>query len=755
VFDSFNCKELLMKSPFFHSLLSLVLIAFGALASAGEMSADSGEIERPRIGLVLGGGGARGAAHIGVLRELERLQIPIDAIAGTSMGAVVGSLYASGKTPDELEDLVRSINWADAFVDASPRQELSFRRKQDDAAFPVKLELGIEKGEVQLPKGLIQGQKLQLILREQLLHVSGVHDFDQLPIPFRAVASNIETGEPYVMSGGDLALAARASMSAPGLFSPVIVDGKTLVDGGLVGNVPVSVIQDMGVDIVIAVDVEFPLYPPEQLHSALEITEQMLTILIRKETRRQLAGLREGDILIRPDLGEYGSTNFSEIGDTIAPGAAATVAKTGELQSLSLSKEQYAAYKSGRTVPALDSEVIEFVRVIDSGRLSERVLRARLVTEPGDHIDVNQLAEDSGRLYALNVFENVEYKIVKDGEQTGVEFETRAKSWGPDFLKFGVSLEEDFEGSTAFNLATRLTMTGINALGAEWRNDLQIGTEPRFGSEFYQPLSFDSRYFVAPRLRLEQRNLKAFANDLSIARYRVSEAEFGLDAGRELGRWGEFRLGAFRGVGEARVKVGDPSLTNFNFESGGAFARLSVDTLDDAQLPKVGTRANVEWLLSRPSFGADSHFDTFQSTIDKVWSWGRDDRNTMQFGFEFDTTLQSDSRVQDYFRLGGFLRMSGLERGEIIGPHAGLARLVYYRQLGDARGFFDMPVYVGSSLEAGNVWQNRADISVRSLIVNGSLFAGVDTYIGLLFLAAGLSEEGDTSFYLFLGNPRL
>jgi len=742
-----------MKSLIFHFLLILVLIGFGPPGFA-EDNIQENDGDRPRVGLVLGGGGARGAAHIGVLRELERLRIPIDAIAGTSMGAVVGSLYASGKTPDELEHLVLSIDWADAFVDSTRRRDLSYRRKQDDSDFPVKLELGVKDGEVRLPKGLIQGQKLQLILREQLLHVSGVKDFDRLPIPFRAVASDIESGEPYVMSSGDLALAARASMSAPGLFSPVVVDGRTLVDGGLVGNVPVSAIKEMDVDIIIAVDVEFPLYPPEQLQSALEITEQMLTILIRKETRRQLDELEEDDILIRPDLGVYGSTNFSQISETIAPGAEATVAKTAELQALSLGEAQYAEHVASRGVRHLGADEIDFVRVVDSGRLSEKVLHARLSAEAGDKIDAASLTEDAGRLYGLNVFESVGYQIVEDGGQTGVEFETRAKSWGPNFLKLGLSVEEDFEGSTEFNLASRLTMTGINALGAEWRNDLQIGTEPRFESEFYQPLSFDSRYFVAPRLELAQRNLKAFANDLSIARYRISEAEFGLDIGRELGRWGEFRIGAFRGVGDARVKVGDPSLPNFDFEEGGVFARLSVDTLDNAQIPKEGSRANVEWLLGRPGLGADSRFDSFQSSIDNVWSWGHDDRNTMQFGLEYSTTIRADTRFQDFFPLGGFLRLSGLERGEITGPHAGLARLMYYRQLGGARGFFDMPVYVGGSLEAGNVWQSRSEISTNSLIVNGSLFAGIDTYVGLLFLGAGFAETGESSFYLFLGDPR-
>ena len=287
------------------------------------------------------------------------------------MGAIVGGLYASGKSPQNLQQLVESLDWADAFDDQSMRENRSYRRKQDDAAFPIPLELGLRNGSLQLPRRLIQGQKLSLILREQLLPVYDVHDFDYLPTPFRAVASDIATGDAHVMSHGDLELALRASMSAPGIFSPAVVDGRSLVDGGLVGNVPVSVVREMDVDIIIAVDVEFPLYPPEELESALAITEQMLTILIRKETLRELSGLREDDILIRPALGEYASGNFQEIKQTIVSGAAAAIAIEDRLAELSLSEEDYNAFLARRH-RAMPSASLDFVRVTDDGKPADR-----------------------------------------------------------------------------------------------------------------------------------------------------------------------------------------------------------------------------------------------------------------------------------------------------------------------------------------------------------------------------------------------
>lgn len=732
------------------TLLSCTLIVSPAFAQIDDSAPSPQSRERPRIGLVLGGGGARGAAHIGVLRELERLQIPVDAIAGTSMGAIVGGLYASGRSVAELEEIVASLDWAGSFRDKPPRRNLPFRRKQDDEAYPVRLELGLRDGSLILPRGLIQGQKLGNILRELTVATTGIEDFDELPIPFRAVASDIETGEAYVMSSGYLPLALRASMSAPGIFAPVRVDDRVLVDGGLVGNVPVDALRSMDVDVIIAVDVEFPLYESEQLNSALDITAQMLTVLIRKETRRQLETLGADDILIRPELGQFGSTDFDRIAEAIQPGAAAARRVESQLARYALDDEGWQEHLARRRAPKHPRGEIDFLRVNDDGPLSARVLESRLETEVGDPLDPQSLASDAANLFDLDIYEHVGYRVVREGGETGVEFETQAKSWGPNNLRFGIALEDDFEGATSFNLSARLTRVGVNRLGAEWRTDLQVGTEPLLVSEFYQPLSFDARYFVAPRIDLSQRNIRTFENDVSIARYRVGESELGFDVGRELGRWGEFRIGAFRSTGSAILKVGDPSLPNIHFDDGGVFANFAVDTLDDAQIPLHGSRVNLRWMLSRPGLGADEAFDTVSSELTFVDTWGR---HSLQFGLDFSTTITSDNQIQNFFPLGGFLQMSGLARGELTGPHAGIARLVWYRRSGETGGgVFDVPLYLGASLEAGNAWQQRSDIG-ESLLVSGSLFLGLDTYFGPLYLAAGFAEHGRSNFYLSLGAP--
>ena len=740
--------------------LKRITIIFFALCILGtsEVFSQTAEAEgqirtadRPRVGLVLSGGGARGAAHVGVLKVLKEMRIPIDAVAGTSMGAVVGGLYAAGLEPDELERVVKDIDWQDAFRDRTGRESLSFRRKQDDIGYLVKFDLGFNHGELQLPKGIIQGQKLSLILRALTLPVSHIEDFDELATPFRAVAADLRNGDAVVLGEGDLVLAMRASMSAPGIFSPVEVDGRTLVDGGIAKNIPIDVGRAMGVDTIIAVDVGFPLRPSDELESAVAIADQMLTILIRREAEGQIASLKPRDILLEPAIGNYSSTNFAEVADVIAPGEASALAASSELARLRLDENDYAEFVASRQLARRAPGAPAFVRVKGDSPLSPRVISSRLEYQAGQPIDPELIAEDVSNIYGLELFEQVDYSLVEENGEVGLEYRTVARSWGPNYLRFGLSFEEDFEGANEFNVGARYIRTAVNPLGAEWRTDLQIGTNPRLFSEFYQPLSFDLRYFISPELLVEQRNIDVFENAEPFARFRFTSAQIGLSGGRELGNSGEVRVGVRRSSGNARLKIGDESLPNADFDSGSYFLSLRRDTLDDPQFPRAGTALGMELEFERPELGSDTHVDLITANWTKVRSF---ERNTFAFGLKLATSSNGVPTLQDLYSLGGFLNLSGLDSGQIRGPHAGVARIIYYRQLtGSGGSLFDWPMYIGTSLEAGNVWQTRDEVSLDSLVFSGSAFIGLDTFFGPLFFATGLSEDGDSTFYLFLGAP--
>ena len=743
-----------MSKSKFLRVLPAVLSASLVLASPASAAATEVEqsgSDRVRVGLVLGGGGARGAAHIGVLKELERLRIPVDAIAGTSMGAIVGGLYASGMSAEELERAVMSLDWTKVLSDTPRRRNLNFRRKEDDVQFPIDLELGIRDREIVLPKGVVQGQNLDLVLRELTANVAHINDFDALPIPFRAIAANIENGDAHIMAGGDFARSIRASMSVPGLIAPARLDGKLLVDGGLVANLPIDVMRSMNVDVIIAVDVEFPLYSAEELQSAPAITEQMLTILTRKETLRQIKTLDASDILIQPALGTFASSNFSDAADAIKAGIDSVAEVEDRLQELTVDEKTYAEYTVRRTPKASGSDRLGFVRINHDGRLATEMLASRLGVFSGDIVDTQHLEDGANRLYGLDLYEQVSYRIVDEDGLIGVEYEAVAKSWGPDFLNFGIALQDDFDGSTAFNLSARLTKTGLNSRGAEWRTDLRLGTDLGLKSEFYQPFGSGLKYFFAPRIELQQINQNVFVDDQTVAQLRVAEGELGLDFGVELGTFGEFRVGAYGGAGEARIKVGDPLAPDNEFDSAGVFTGLRIDTFDDPRFPRKGIRADLKWKMSRPSLGADQSYDVIEADVLSAWSRGK---STLQLGLSYSTTLDADDQVQEYFPLGGFLRLSGLEYGRISGPHAAMGRLIYYRLVSDyTGGLFEVPIYLGASAEAGNVWQSRSDISFDSLLANGSLFAAFDTYFGAIYIAAGFAEGGERTFYLSIGTP--
>jgi NTE family protein len=733
-----------------HLLLALVLLSPARFVAAAEPAVADGPAEsRPRIGLVLSGGGARGAAHVGVLKVLEEMRIPIDAVAGTSMGAVVGGLYASGMSAIEIEALLGSVNWQDALRDRPQRSELGFRRKQDDRNFLVRYALGVKKDGFVLPKGLIEGQKLSQLLRTATVPVAEIQDFDRLPVPLRVVTTNLETGLPVIMRSGDLVTAMRASMSAPGVFTPVEANGQLLVDGGLVQNLPIEVAREMGVDIVIAVDVSFALSNREELNSPLEITNQAFAILIRNRTLEQRATLRQQDVVIDPALGDMTSTEFERVVEARNAGEQAARSASAKLASLSLEPAAYQRYLAGRNSRPNDLPFIRFVRVDAESARYAPAIDAAMKDLLGQPLDKDRIQGRLSSLYALDTFESIDYTVVKSGADTGLEFRLRRKSWGPNYVRVGLNIEDDFEGNSRYNAAARFIMTELNTLNAEWLTDVQIGDNPKFFTEFYQPLSYGNRYFVAPKFDFEVRNLQIQDAAGEIAEYRERSYEAGLDLGREISSWGEVRVGLRRGTQNRRVRIGDPAIPPQDFDRGGYFFRFSYDKLDSIYFPRRGQQFELEWTAEREGLGASQSADTVEARWQIARSSGR---YTMIFSTDFGSTLDDGATPQNLFTLGGFLNLSGVPPGSLSGPHYGIGRLILYRQIGrGGSGVLDLPAYAGVSIEAGNTWQDRDEASFGNLKHDASLFLGADTFLGPIYLATGFQEGGDTAFYLFLG----
>ncbi len=446
-----------------------------AVGQSGEIAAASPA--RPSVGLALSGGGARGGAHIGVLKALEELRVPVDYVAGTSIGAIIGGFYVSGMSVTELEQLVESLEWETAFLNVTPRQLKSFRRKREDDSFLVNQKPGLNDGEFELPFGLVQGQVVDMIISRETLRASQVDNFDQLAIPFRAVAGDIVTGEAVVLDSGSLARAIRASMSIPAALSPIEIDGRLLVDGGIAMNLPVGVARDMGADVVIAVDISSDLLARETLRSVLDITSQLTNLLTRNGTMEGRAELTSRDVLLVPEFSEdLTSMEFARMSETIQTGYDAVMQKRGEFERLALTEAQYEAYVAARRDPRMASlPVVEFVRLDNSGPVADSVVEARLgAIELNEPLDVDAVERAMNTVYGLDYYQNVRYGLVSDSEGTGIELELDARSWGPNYLQLGMEYSSAADSDSLFGLAASYFSTAINPLGGEWRATVVI-----------------------------------------------------------------------------------------------------------------------------------------------------------------------------------------------------------------------------------------------------------------------------------------
>ena len=709
--------------------------------------------QRPKIGLVLSGGGARGIAHIGVIKVLEEMKIPIDCIAGTSMGAIVGGLYAAGASPDDLEHLVMGIPWNEAFKDKPSPDQLSFRRKEESQAYKIDLNLGYGEGKLKTAKGFVQGQNLNVLLKKLLLHTSTIKDFDHLPIPFRAVAADIETGEAVVIGSGDLASALRASLSIPGFFAPAELDGRLLVDGGIANNLPIDVARAMGAEILIVVDIGTHLRTREKLTSMASVTAQVMTIMIQRNVSAQLQTLKKEDILIQPDLGDVGTTNFTQAQKAITIGKDAAEKIKMRFAALALPADHYKTYLARQRQQPQEMPIIDYVTVeAHRSKLAHKVLTSQIQTKTGEQLNLTTLDKDLARLYGMDTFERVNFRLETKDKKTGLIFEPVEKSWGPTYIRFALSWEDDFRGDSTYTMGASITRTQMNALGGEWRSQFQIGDRPRVFSEFYQPLDFATRYFIAPQIYYEERNVNYFRSpgkgDIS-AQYRLKEATAGLDIGRQFGNWGEFRMGVRRGYGATRINIGTPDLDSDSYNTGGLFSSMSYNTLDDFNFPLKGSTATLSVYTALREIGSDLTANTMSIDWLTAKTWNK---FTLIPGFHYQGLFGGNAQIQSAHNIGGFFNLSGFLPEELSGQYTGLVRLIGYQNLGNfGLGEMNAQLYLGFSAEAGNAWQERNDITMGSMIRAGSVFLGANTFIGPIYLIFGFAEGGRQTTGLIIG----
>jgi NTE family protein len=727
----------------------MTLPADAQTATAAQTAAPAGGAKRPKICLALSGGGARGAAHVGVLKVLEEYRVPVHCIAGTSMGALVGAAYATGMDLPEMQGILGEITTERLFKETPPREELSMRRKLDDYKIFIGPEFGAGAGKMTFGKGIVSGVQLETVLRD-LTKVKGWHRFDALPIPYRAVATDLVTGKAVVFDRGELANVMRASMAVPGAVAPAEFEGMMLVDGMLTANLPVEVARAMGADVVIAVNVGTPLLKREQLNGILGVTSQMLNILTEQNVQASLAMLRPTDILISPDLEGFTTGDFDRLSE-IAPLGEASARKVAEqLASLSLPPAEYAALRKQQQVAvAPDTEPIDEIRFPGLARVNPKAAQAVMDTEPGRPVDQPVLDADMRRLYGTGDFEHVQYRVIEEPGRRVLAVDAVEKSWGPDYLRFGLGLSSDFTGDSYYNLLASYRKTWLNSLGGEWRTDLQLGYSTHLTTEFYQPLNAEGRYFVAPYLTIGRRLTDVFQGGTRVARFDTGYSLAGLDLGVNFRRYGELRVGLAGGAVNPMLDTGPPALEagEGRWTQRAFTGKVVLDRLDSVRFPRNGWRSGASMFYASSQLGSEQQYGKWDFGLDHAYSFGE---HTFNVALKFGGTLDSNPLPPyDMFQWGGFLQQSGYATGQLLGQSLQFARLMYYRRIMHSALFEG--AYGGLSLEAGRVGDPLIPGNPDGLLKSIAAFVAADTPLGPVYLGYGYAGDRTSSVYFYLG----
>ncbi len=702
---------------------------------------------RPRIALVLSGGGARGFAHIGVLRVLRELRVPVDMVVGTSMGSVVGGAYAAGASVTELERMARQTDWDRVVADRPAREDLEFRRREEDILLPSRIEFGVHGDGVSLPPSAAGNAALEQTLTKLLPAGTRDRPVNRLSLPFRSVASDLVTGELVDLVDTPLFLTVRASLAVPGVFAPVRVNQRLVVDGGLVRNLPVDLAHKMGADIVIAVNVGTPLAPEKNLGSALGVAQQMINILTEQNVQRSIRELQPHDILISPDLEGVSFLDFRNVGQAIAAGERAAHAMAERLTPLALAQADYALFENSRLAPPpLEDGALALARVTahTDGRINPAILAAQSGLVPGKEVTLEQVRSGAQSLYGRGDLERVETDITDDGGRRQVDIRATEAKWASSRLRVGLEFGTDFDEANTFALKLMHVRTSINSWGGELRTLARVGNTRELSMQFYQPLGAGSQWYVAPALEYGASSYDLYADGRRRSRVAVGAAGASLAIGRELGAWGDFQGGVLRQRGDARVVVPDDGISGQGFKTT-HFLRYRVDTLDSLGSPSRGTLVDAQLDRSH-SDGAIGTGSGTEFSVVGMKAFHSTDWVGHVYG-EFARAQSGDAPS----RLGGFLRLSGTSADSVGGNRIAFARMVMARRIGALPVTLGGTVRAGFSLEAGGGFDPSLPVKGTPFKQAVSGFFSVDTRFGPAYLGAGATKDGDRTLYIYLG----
>jgi NTE family protein len=732
--------------------LALAACLCAAPAAAQEQPLGPAHASRPRIGLALGGGSARGLAHVGVLEWLHEHRIPIDAVAGTSIGGLIGGSYATGMTEGQIRAMTEGTDW-DAVLSAdAPFKDKTFRRKQDRRAFPAKLEFGVRHG-LWLPRSLNPGQRVALLFDRLTLPYSALDSFDDLPTPFHCVAFDINRSETVVLDRGVLSAAMRATMALPGLFPPVVIDGRLLVDGGFQDNVPADVARQMGVDVVIAVDVgRRPGDDPDV--TAFSMLSRTVDALMASGTRRSL---ESADIVIRPDISRLTGIDWNEASEWRDRGYRAAGANAAALLAYSVTPEEYAAHEAARMARRRLDPIVPSAVVVTGGIAADQSeIASQLHARAGRPLDLDRLSKDLLLLSGTDRYDLLTYHLANSADGPRLVVNARLKPNGPAFLSLGAEVNNVDASNFALNLLGRTTVYDVFGRGSEVRLDFALGTRQGAAAELYRP--FLARWlFAAPRTYVQHSTRNLFETDRLVAEYGNTRAGAGIDLGIATGRRAEFRVGGDLVHAHDGLRVGDPQLPEGDGWERTAGAQFTFDGQDSPVVPTQGlyARARIRRFFSAPAAVASPSVvrsveappDFYQAEFDATAFHSVTDRNRVFLRAAGGTSFDAHPYFYD-FSLGGPFRMSAFSNDELRGAHYGFLGGGYMRQLPRLPAWVGGHAYLAAWVEAGSAFDSRAAADWNVDVAAGLI---IDSLIGPIFVGGGAGPDGHHRLYVSIG----
>lgn len=726
-----------------------VSLAFPVAAASSPAPASAAAKPRPKTALVLSGGGARGLAHVGVFKALEKMHIPYDCIAGTSMGAIAGGSFATGISTEEAERRVVDADWRAVFSDRPKRSDIPYFRKYEDYKPYFDFTLTMDNFKLKTPRNFVGVQNIGLFFRE-LTGARTAANFDDLPIPYRAVGTDIIDGQAVVLHDGTVAEAMRASMTVPGVFPPISYEGHLLVDGGLSKNLPVSVGRELcgPGSRVIAVNVSTPSLKQDDLTSFLSIGEQTINISMQRNMNEELALMQPGDVLMVPRLDGYTSADFEKVKELIKVGEDSVNEHADELKSFQVSEAEYAAWQAKKEKRKPATPVINKVEIADTRWVNPAVMADLLKIKAGEPFDMDTLHKNIDKVYARGDFSSINYSLVDTAPgQADIIVHPHERD-GRDFVRFGLGLYSDFQGDASFSGLVSLRRAWLNKLDAEWRTDVQLGRNNGLYSEWYQPASLGSEFFVAPYVLYVDQFRDIYLQDVAKLKYQFTSAGGGLELGSVFGRWGEVRIG----VNRAYVRVQSESvfvIPDETFQQGGYTLRTIYDQLDNTHFPHQGGSAKLTYFKSSSDLGADLNYDRLEFRGVKALTWNR---NTLLVSTRLAGDMNTTIPYYDSFVLGGLFNLSAYPNSYAVGGRLAYGNVVAYRRVSDLPPIIGKGIYGGVALEGailGHPVDGYPDLSGPATSISAYLAA--DTALGPFYLLGALGNNQQSAIYMALG----